>query len=168
MGFRNRNSLIFFFIILNVCRFELMAQEKESVDLDYLYSDWAYSYNESYEDIVILRKSTDDNFLSMEERKDWFGFKKGHDSILHNERINSGKQFFCGQGNSGTSELNRSAGLHDLWTYNSARSTLTHTLCGDLGEGKHHPLFTSMYKILEIEEDYVKLQLLKELFEGVE
>lgn len=169
-----RNALVFFVIVWNICLFEIRGQENTAIDIEYLYNDWAYSYNEFFEDIILLRRATDKEYLSLEERKDWYNFEDGNDSILHYEKINAGRRFYCVVGYTNNKEYTvnnkeeESRGLCDLWTYNPTSLTLTHTLVSDFGESRGTPIFTSIYKILEIEEDYIKLQLLKELFEGLE
>ena len=71
---------------------------------------------------------------------------------------------WCGSG--ADIETSMMARLFEMWTFDSKPLTLRHDLYAHTLENERLPIFTSIYTILEIRKNYMKLRLEKELFEG--
>jgi len=143
----------------------VQGQQRE-IQLELLYSGWAFSYNEAKDSIVILRNAKDEQYLSKDERLNTFLFVHRNDTVVYDEPIYVRHTLNCY--GSYEAPLSPNYGLFDKWILDVDELVLSHVLYSKGTLANDYPIFTDVYKILDVKENYLKLRLDKELFEGKE
>jgi hypothetical protein len=146
------------------------AQEKK-IDLNLLFNDWAISYNESQDSVLIMRDINDKKFLSDEDRKITYPFKQGSDSTiceinLHNQQ----RTLYCPVGEiKSPLDFKKDSENNEIWVFDSKKMLLRHSICLGISKPINQTpcLYEALYKIEDIQEGYLKLCLKEELVMGL-
>lgn len=132
------------------------AQEK--VNLNFLFDDWVISDKESTLKQIILRKPGFTKILSKEDLKTIYTFKIGLDSVVCTSQIKNYSGWICG-----SEPISSGNGLpkKEVWSLNYEGNQLTR---GYYFGNNQSPVYASIYRIVSLNHNYLKLQLLDEVF----
>ena len=139
---------------------------QKAINLKLLVNDWAISYNESRDSILILR-NIDSKFLTHEDKRIVYPFKTGKDSLISKIRFPN-YRFYCIVGVELDSVDSSNYGLAEIWFLNREKMFLRHTICLNVKEEEYNScIYESIYRIKNIKEGYLELFLEKELVIGL-
>jgi hypothetical protein len=131
------------------------AQEK--VNLDFLFDEWVISDKESSINQLILRKPGYTETLSKEDLKTIYSFQIGVDTIVCINHIKNYDVFCLSPPIRPVKERPEK----EVWSLNYDGKVLTR---GYYYENDTSPIYASIYKIISLNDNYLKLQLLDEVF----
>ncbi len=160
------NAIRIVLVFVNLLLLFVVQGQQEEIQLDLLYSNWAFSYNEGNDSIAILRNAKDQEYLSKDERLHVFLFNNENGAVIYDAPIYIRRSYSCYGGNEEPSSP--SYGLFDKWILDADQMVLSHMLYSKGTQANDYPIFTDVYKILGVQENYLKLRLVKELFEDKE
>lgn len=132
------------------------AQEK--INLELLFNNWAISSKESTENLLILRNPSQPNNLFADDLNTIYIFKIGLDSVVCTSDIKNHSGWICGsQSTSSKSSIPKK----EIWSLEYENNQLTR---GYYFGNDESPVYAGIYKIMSLNDNYLKLQLIDEVF----
>jgi len=128
------------------------------IKLDLLFDTWAIIGQDGSSKNLVVEKSK----ASKRNSGSNYNFKIGQDSIIYRDKILSRI------GGCLTPPIQRTTLGYEVWTLDAQKARLRYDIYFDSITNKKPADYSIIYKIESLDKEYLKLQLLKELFEGVE